>query len=178
MFKKFASTQSLKKNAFDPLIADQQPPESCGYGMRTLKLTKSLEKIEIRHALKPGVESVIQVTSILRAIVPQITMDILRVQKRNFDTGMLVNADGKSVQVDINQKTIFAQKGPALAMKIEKCMQCQHYPFSVLLEKGGRIEFIAPNYSTFKEWINGLNCLVKNKKNLSKMKTKIETYSI
>jgi hypothetical protein len=35
-YKKFTSRQSLKPNApaFDPLEADQLPPEKCGYGIR------------------------------------------------------------------------------------------------------------------------------------------------
>ncbi len=33
-YKKFASTQSLNENAFDPLNADKFPPEVCGYGIR------------------------------------------------------------------------------------------------------------------------------------------------
>lgn len=156
-------------------MADIQPPELCGFGMRSLMLHRSLEKIEVRHTSKPGVEAVIAISTILRPVVPQITLDILKVQKRTIE--------GHELQQDLrggdpSQKSLFNQKGAGINQKLEKCFNCQHYPFSVLLEKGGRIEFIAPSYAAFKEWINGLNCLMKYKKTLPKMRAKIETYCI
>ena len=171
IFKKFANYQSLKKNAFDPLLAYVFPAESCGFGMRNLKLHRNLEKIEVRHNQKPGVEATILINSIMRPIVPPITMDILKVQKRNHDyQNMTLLQDGK-------MDTTNPKAGPK-GHVLEKCMSCTHYPFSILLDKGGRIELVAPNYQTFKEWINGLNCLMKFKKQLSKMRSKIETYCI
>lgn len=138
--------------------------------MRNLKLHRTLEKIEVRHSQKPGIETVIMVSSIMRAIVPPITMDILKVQKRNLDY------QNMTMMQDTKMETMNPKAGIKGSL-LEKCMACTHYPFSILLDKG-RIELVAPNYTTFKEWINGLNCLVKYKKNLSKMRAKIETYCI
>jgi hypothetical protein len=166
--------QSLKKNAFDPIMADIYPAESCGFGMRSLKLHRTLEKIEVRVSQKPGVEAIIAVSTIIKPVVPAFTIDILKIQKKNFDYQNMTLSDPKMESIGLKG----ASKASILVQRLERAMNCTHYPFSILLEKGGRIELVAPNYQTFKEWINGLNCLVKYKKHLGKMRAKIETYCI
>ena len=82
-YKKFSSRQSLKLNvnAFDPLNADKIPPESCGYGLRFIQLDQSLKYINIRQNLKNQIEYQIPITDILRPILPQITTEIIKIQK-------------------------------------------------------------------------------------------------
>ncbi len=181
LFKKFTTTQSLKKAAFDPLAGETNPPEACGYGMRCIRLHPSMDKIELKHAFKPGTEMSISFATILRPIVPQVTMDILRVQKRLFDNqnssnfmdGRINLGDNSLLNFSSNPMFMQQQKiGPN--SRLDKYMNCSYYPFSILLEKGGRLDFVAPNYDVFKEWINGLNYLLKNKKNLPKIRRKIE----
>jgi len=80
-YKKFSSRQSLNENAFDPLNSDKYPPESCGYGIRLFQLDKSLLCINVRMSLKIAVETTICLNDIVKPILPQTTMDIIRAQK-------------------------------------------------------------------------------------------------
>jgi hypothetical protein len=174
LYKKFTSYQSLKKAAFDPLFADQNPPENCGYGVRSLRLNNELDKIEIRNTIKNGVESVVLICTILRPVVPQLTLDILKIQKRNFD-GSHFNVAQSKITDNISTKALLMQRGPNTnGLNIERYLNCNYYPFSVLLEKGGRIDFVAANYTVFKEWINGINAIMRYKRYLDKMKNKVE----
>ncbi len=176
LFKKFTASQSLKKASFDPLTSDAYPPEVCGYGMRTIKLNKNLDRIEIRHPYKPGVEMNISFGTILRPVVPQITMDILKVQKKILESQNPISCiEGRLSIGEIGSKSIhIGQMRKNGDPRLDKYLNCSSYPFSILLEKGGRLEFVAPSYETFKDWINGLNYLLKNRKYLPKMRRKIE----
>jgi len=173
LFKKFSTTQSLKKTAFDPLTGEANPPEACGYGMRCIKLHPNMDRIDLKHAFKPGTEMSISFGTILRPIVPQVTMDILRVQKKIFENQ---NSAENSVLHFSSNPHMMQQKVTITNSRLDKYMNCTYYPFSILLEKGGRIDFVAPNYDVFKEWINGLNYLLKNKKNLGKIRRKVEEH--
>ena len=65
------------------------------------------------------------------------------------------------------EKFIEEEKGnyPKLSREeIKKCALNKLYDFSILLKDGKRIEFIMINYDDFKEWINGLALIIKNKK--------------
>ena len=178
LYKRFSSYQSLKKAAFDPLNPDDNPPESCGYGMRHIRLNKDFDKFEIRHAFKPGVETILLLDNFVRPAVPQITTDILKIQKRlNEDKAALVGKQSKlnhsfEAYGNVESKNYLLQRNGDYGL--EQYLQCTHYPFSIILDKGGRIDFIAPTYQLFRQWIDGLNMLIKSKRNLDKLKYKIE----
>ena len=53
---------------------------------------------------------------------------------------------------------------------IEKCALNKFYNFSLLLNNGKRIEIVLCSYEDFKLWINGLAFIIKNKKQIMKMK--------
>ena len=179
VYKKFTNYQSLKRTAFDPLLANVYPPEVCGYGVRSIKLHSNLDKIEIRHTSKSGIEQSIPIDSILRPIVPQITMDILRVQKKIIESHHQ-GSPGEKIQMteifgDLSTKALLAKRGVNnLNNGLEKYLTCSYYSFSILLEKNGKVEFVASSYSVFKEWINGINILLKYKKQLFKLKHKLK----
>ena len=42
LYKKFSKQQSIVKKAFDPLHAENLPPEQCGYGVRLFQLQHDL----------------------------------------------------------------------------------------------------------------------------------------
>jgi len=150
--------------------------------MRSIKLNRNLDRIEIKHPYKPGVELNISFGTILRPIVPQVTMDILRVQKKVLESQNPISyVDGRLSIGDAysnmgSKPVILLQPKISGNVRLEKYMNCTHYPFSILLEKGGRLEFVAPNYEVFKDWINGLNYLLKNRKHIPRMRRKVEEY--
>ena len=51
---------------------------------------------------------------------------------------------------------------------IEKSAFNQNYNFSLIINKGKRLEFIICSYEEFKMWINGLAFIIKNKKEFIK----------
>ena len=53
---------------------------------------------------------------------------------------------------------------------IEKCALNKLYNFSLLISEGKRIEIILCSYEDFKLWINGFAFIIKNKKQIMKMK--------
>ena len=69
-YKQFSMRQSLNQLAFDPLNADQSPPEACGYGIRFIQLDTSLRYINIRQNLKNTIEYQIPLKDIIKPIIP------------------------------------------------------------------------------------------------------------
>jgi len=180
IYKKFTNYQSLKRTAFDPLLGDINPPEACGYGVRSMRLHPNLDRIEIRHTAKPGIELSISVDQILRPIVPQITMDILRVQRKIIESHHVSGHPEDKFQMaeifgDLSTKALLAKRGVNnLNNGLERYLTCSYYSFSILLEKSGKIEFVASNYSIFKEWIHGINMLLRYKKHIPKLRQRIK----
>ena len=68
----------MNENSFDPLNSDKIPPENCGYGIRLFQLDKTLQCINVRMSLKIAVETTISLNEIVKPILPQTTMDIIR----------------------------------------------------------------------------------------------------
>ena len=71
-YKKFSNQASitLSQPCFDPLAAENVPPESCGFGIRVLQLDQSLKYIRIKQNLKTTVESQFSVLDLVRVIIP------------------------------------------------------------------------------------------------------------
>lgn len=174
LYKRFSQRSSLKQEEFDPLDYKKNPPEACGFGIRMFKLSKCLTRIDVKHCLRNGFDSAIQIDSILKVIVPQSTSAILKVQKR-LGKGEIEFTE-KSIKdgsyENMKERGYLDLKSKAF---IERASACKWFPFSIALNQGGRIELIAKNYLIFKGWVNGVNCLLKNKKIVSKVKSRISS---
>lgn len=171
-FKKFSQKSSLISQEFDPLEADVLPPEKCGYGMREVKLNKALTKLEVRQPNKPGIESSIMLDKMLDPIVPQHTMAILKTQKSAWLSGQQPPEDEelKRKYPEFKRMGIMDFQSPIFEAK---CMDCVHYVFFIVLERGGRVELVADSYVLFKRWVEGLKALVRCRKLLPKLKFKL-----
>ena len=74
--------------------------------------------------------------------------------------------DKKEIIEFFLEKFVEEEKGnyPQLSREeIKKCALNKLFDFSILLKDGKRIEFIMICYEDFKEWINGLSIIIKNK---------------
>ena len=71
----------MKQNSFDPLNAQKVPPENCGYGIRFIQLDQSMGFLNIRQNLKNTIEFKIPIKDIVKPILPQITMEIIKAKK-------------------------------------------------------------------------------------------------
>lgn len=165
---------SLNQPAFDPLDALKRPPDTCGYGIRHFRLHKALSRIDVRQPLKTGFDSSIAIDQILAPMIPQSTMAVLKLQNKllNTDLGLVNKNLDERVFEDIREWSIFDANHQILQRKARDCV---FYSFSVALEQGGRVELVVRGYTVFKQWINGINLLVKYKRTLPKLKDRIES---
>jgi len=155
--------------------------------------------INVRMSLKIAVETTIPLNDIVKPILPQTTMDIIRAQKHfinnssNHNNGVSrkgsrnglisqsmcgINGGAKDL---LEEFLILESKGSISHLaKIgivnknselyrQKCLESSFYPFSIALTNG-RVELIATSYETLKNWIIGLNLLVSYKKHIPKLK--------
>jgi len=145
--------------------------------VRLFQLDKSLMSINVRMSLKIAVETTINLNEIVKPILPQTTMDIIRAQKHHGRRHL-----SRQLAKDMLEEfLIFENKGSISHLaKIgivnknselyrQKCMDSTYYPFSIALTNG-RVELIATSYETLKNWIIGINLLVSNKKHIPKLK--------
>ncbi|CAG9330543.1 unnamed protein product [Blepharisma stoltei] len=171
-YKKFSQQNSLKTQAFDQLDAIKHPPESCGYGIRYFRLHKSLTRINVRQPLKPGFESQIQIEQIIAPIIPQSTRNVLKIQKKLENENL-----GSAKNLEIEETKSRSLWDVQSEVYKERCKECKFYPFSIALSTGGRIELIAKDYASLKNWVNGINALVGYKSKLLRLKGRIESYT-
>lgn len=171
IYKKLSQRNSLAVAEFDPLENDS--PETFGYAMRNMKLNKTLTKIEFKHLTKPGIENFILVDSLLGPVIPKHTSEMIKAQKKSW-----LN-DGKEAQItpainkkykDMKKAGLINYADPAFKAKSKEATL---YPFFINLEKGGRVELVASGYSTFKHWVDGVNLLIKHKKQLQRLSYRI-----
>jgi hypothetical protein len=170
LYKKFSQRSSLKQKVFDPL--EKYSPESCGYGIRYFRLNRALDRVDIKQPLKSGVDNCILIDSIHAPIIPQQTLDIIKVQRRGETSDGLDEEDYKYEEMKerglLNPNSLVFQS---------RAKACNFYPFSIALKEGGRIELVAKGYNTFKKWIEGINTLVKNRKCLPRLRIMLEKSS-
>ena len=174
IYKKFSQRNSLTKHAFDPLDSQKTPPESCGYGVRYFRLHKSLTRIDVRQPLKPGFDTSLSLDSIMAPIIPQNTMSILKVQKKIKDSDVNSSGNNSELYDRMKQRGVLDTKSTVFK---ERALVCSYYPFSIALTQGGRVELIAKSYEDFKHWVNGINALLKYKKHIPKLRSRIESYT-
>jgi hypothetical protein len=160
LYKK--STKTEKKIAFSPL--EDSSPEVCGYAIRYFRLHKSLEKIEAKQPLKPGFDLRIKVDQIISPKISKVTLSIL-------------NAQGHLGTEELDYDKPYEANKTLLLLPVSKTRESLYYPLSIALSTKEKVQIIAKDYITFKQWVNGINALVKNKKKLHKLSTRIESYT-
>lgn len=113
----------------------------------------------MKHPMKPGFDLCIKIDQLCNPKVSKVTLALLHSQGHEE----LDFTEGDSVPVYL--PTVQQVKGPIF------------YPFNIVLRSQEQTEVIAKDYITFKQWIQGINALVSNKKKLNKLRTRIETYT-
>lgn len=170
LYKKISVKNPVKNSAFDPLDALKRPPESFGFALRQFRLHKSLKIIDVKQILKPGFESRIFTDTLLAPIIAPNVMVVLKLQNHlnndDLDYDKLNEKFTKTSYLDVNTE----------AFK-EKCRECTYYPFKICVGQGEKIELIAKGYQGFKHWINGINALIKYKKLIPRIRSRIEAYT-
>ena len=127
--------------AFDPLNSEKFPPEACGYGVRDFCIDRSLTYLEIRQSLKTAVEHQIPLSEIVKPILPQTTMDIIKIQK-----SMHPIKDKKKYGGDLLEDFLILDTKSSISQLVkigvlnrnsdlykQKCLESNYYPFSIAL---------------------------------------------
>jgi len=148
MYKKFNTTTLLQQKVFDPLNAEDMSPDMWGYGIRNIRLDPSLKYIEIRQHLKSNIEQLIKVEDIVKTIVPQTTIDIVKSQSAHFGLQETSRAAQQKIFEDysifhLNGNISNLVKAGIINKKSDlykqKCIVAQHFPFSVVLTCGDNL---------------------------------------
>eukprot|EP01022_Parablepharisma_sp_SALTPOND_P018617 TRINITY_DN3069_c0_g1_i1.p1 TRINITY_DN3069_c0_g1~~TRINITY_DN3069_c0_g1_i1.p1 ORF type:complete len:652 (-),score=76.31 TRINITY_DN3069_c0_g1_i1:5653-7608(-) len=153
-YKKFSTKYSAKLPAFDPLKAKICPPSHCGYGLRHLSLSYDFANIVISGT---GGDLVVPIRNVVKPIVPQQTIEIIRAQKIAKE-GIASKIAAALVKNDAGIGRIIESS------KLKEYEKCEHYPFSFELAEKGKLELIATDYRELKVWVVGIGLLTKNKK--------------
>lgn len=132
-------------------------------------MNKTMEKLEVRQTIKPGIESYIYVNQIARIFLPQVTLDVLAAQQ---NSAIMENSGGEEVfqvpQTSAGGK-IATGLGAPYSQYYSKLENCTFYPFSLILDKGASIEFVAPNHRIFTDAIQAFKIVIHHKKTLKKL---------
>lgn len=154
---------------FDPVSSDPMSIAKCGYKLRHFKLSRFLNKIDIRNPDVPGVDLSFLIKHIVNPIIPEHTLQVIKArQKASPELSLEFDKDYELMK----NSQIFDYKNPAF---IAKSQHSKHFPFSILLKDGTRIQLIAEEYLLFKTFLDGVAALLKNKKYLDIFKYNITT---
>eukprot|EP01017_Pseudomicrothorax_dubius_P037854 TRINITY_DN5602_c0_g1_i4.p1 TRINITY_DN5602_c0_g1~~TRINITY_DN5602_c0_g1_i4.p1 ORF type:complete len:331 (-),score=74.33 TRINITY_DN5602_c0_g1_i4:142-1134(-) len=182
LYKKFSAAPSLKQPAFHPLNSDEFPPEACGYGVRLVKLHGEMEKVEVRHTLKAGVELQILVGNIIRVVVPPITNELLQLQRKLLsaekDLSSVLNDQFLTQYPNLNILEMLQARQGNLEAVLDRIARSTFFPFHILLEKGGRADFIASQADIFRASVDAFSALVRHKKTVSRLRGKVEVHCL
>ena len=171
MYKKFKTRNA---QSFDPLEASIYSPDACGYGIRKMKITKQLSKIEIRNVGKAGVESSIMIDKIISVVIPAITNEIIKAKNKNT---LFENSMEKAEEYDKAYRVMKTAGNVNFNSEafVFKAKETNFFPFYLCL-KNGRVELMAEGFSVYKSWVEGITLLIKNKNDLERLKFKIISY--
>lgn len=157
LYKKFSQSGSLRQPCFDPLLT-QTPPEACGYGLRTFRLSPSLTDIEVRQGFR--VESILPLCKLQAVLIPRATLSVVKTQKKSLGRRSEKPVGAERLYRSMKASGVVDAESPVYEAL---CAQCDLYPFYFLLEQTGRIDVVARGYEVFREWVLGANALVKRK---------------
>ena len=173
-YKRLSSSNSSSDSSFNPLNRKGRP-EEWGYGIREIRLSMDTRQLEVRqgrHISSSAQQSyVIPVDNILKPIIPHLTLEIIKTQKNEEAKNTPHKGSGSNTNIGLCGKSVITP-GKEGGMSIlgdtqiykRQCLDCNYYPFSFALNQTGRLELIALDYITLKQWVIGINALIKNRK--------------
>lgn len=159
---------------FDLLEGRVCTPEECGYAIRKMKLNKNLGKLEIRNIGKAGVESSIIIDQIVAIVIPTITSDIIKARGKNNEEEQTLEKSEEYNKCYRDMKAMGSVDTESPAF-VYKAKETSYFQFFITL-KNGRVDFIAEGLNIYKTWLAGIKTLIKNRKDLERLKFKIIQY--
>lgn len=149
---------NLSQKDFNPLIDSDIIPEEKKFTKGSIRLSKDYQTILIRQQGKEELN--VNINLIEKTIVNgamKTIINVIQMYRKKY------NGDIKKLLSDTEyiEKEIKMSKDSLL-----KCVYPKYYYFSILLTVNKKINILFLNYKSFKVWLNGMACIIKNKKSL------------
>lgn len=176
-YKKINSQRQTQ--AFDALNDQQFPPESCGYEKRFITLSNDMKSLNIQQSVEKSYS--IPIKSIEKPIIPQKTIEIIKLQKNAKTQNQLGNTSAygyeeansgiftKISMITTNNSLLNSPTSKENYKK--KCVECKYFPFWYKLSDKGKVELIANSYGILKAWVLGISALIKNQRIVEKFRS-------
>ena len=157
-------TRNLKK--FNPIkdISFLLCKRPYCYKKSTITLCENYECIRIIPSSQ--LDNIIFPLNIIKNSAINSMMKIIVEINRNYKKYKCLNENWNK------NEFILSQKKKYLVLEddeIEKCCYNKYYSFFMILSDDRKIEFLFSSYEEFKLWINGINFIIKNKKDIMRL---------
>ena len=153
-------------NKYNPLILYDLPPNDlCEHPYNFIKSTISLNKSYDTIKIIPSnqIDSIdLKINQIENTVVNsavKVIIDIHREYNKYKESKDYFSMEEFIKNIKKNYSNLSDEN-------IEKCALNKNFNFSLLVNKGRRIEFIICSYDDFKLWINGMAFIIKNKREI------------
>jgi hypothetical protein len=106
----------------------------------------------------------ILVNDLFKVVIPNITQEIIQVQKKAKSTtqgeGLISSKNGQT-GVFVNKDVHFKKDN-----YVSKSCSVTHFPFTIVV-KSGQYDIVTNSYEDFRDLTRGLQCLIDQKANMS-----------
>ena len=149
---------NVNQKDFNPLIESDIIPEEKKFTKGAIRLSKDYQTILITQQGKEDLN--VNINLIEKTIVNgamKTIINIIQLYKKKY------NGDIKKLLSD----TEFIEKEIKMSKDcLLKCVYPKYYYFSILLTVNKKINILFLTFKSFKLWLNGMACIIKNKKSL------------
>ena len=143
----------------DPFLLTDYP---YNYIKSTICLNNYYDSMEI-HPCSRLNKIIYSINSIINTEMNSLTKIIIEINQ-NFKKYKSCNSNWNKEEFIRNQKLIYIIFEED---EIEKCCYNQYFNFFISFKDNKKIEFLFSSYEEFKLWINGINFIIKNKKDIN-----------
>ncbi len=132
------------------------------------KINTDLTKLEFKQLDRSWIEHSLGLKEILRPVIPNSTLEIVRIQKQNKGR---TTQGGQGKEANLNVSNLFQNRDNQ--QYISRCVQVDHFPFCILT-KDERYELIANSYNSYRFITGAIAEIAKNPSLLTNLVGKLE----
>ena len=160
VFKRINLTNNTQTNLkiYNPFDHEQDNPISYGFAKNFVFVNKDFKTLLFSDYCAGAKKTELNITSIDRIEVSQEMkeiVNIIQVSNKNKDK------DSSSI-LHLLKTTSNVNKQFLSTEKISQCLKIEHFLLFLVMTNGYKIELIFKGYNNYKNWLNGLNCLLNN----------------
>lgn len=143
---------------FNPLADYDNIPEEKNFGKAFIHLGKDNQILSIKQITKEELN--ININLIDKTIVNGIMktiINIIQVYQKKYH---------RDIKLLLNDKEFIEKELKMTKDYVLKCVYPKYYFFTIMLNVNKKINVLFLNYQSFKLWLNGMACIIKNKKRI------------